>query len=316
VTARFVVRRLAGLAVTLLLASLLIFSSLYLAPGSPENVVFGSRTPTPAARAAVRHQLHLDRPLPVRYWDWLAGALHGDFGRSMVTNQPVADRVGAGLATTLTLVLLAALMITVLGLVLGAAAALRPGPVDALVNLVTSVSVAVPPFVASAMLISFFAVRLGWFPASGVEDGFGGRIHALVLPALALALISCGFLARVTRNAMREQLAKEHVQTAIVRGLPRRYVIRRHVLRNALPPIITVIGLQVAGLFASTLVVESAFSVPGIGRLTIQSVAQKDFPVVQAVALLLVAAFVVANAVTDLAQGLVDPRLRAGAGAA
>ena len=314
-TGRFLVRRLGGLVVTLLLASLLIFSSLYLAPGSPENVLFGSRTPTPAAREAVRHQLHLDQPLPVRYWDWLTGALHGDLGRSMVSGQAVSSRVGDGLATTLTLVLLAALMITVLGLGLGIAAALKPGIVDATANVFTSVSVAVPPFVASAVLISFFSVRLGWFPASGLEDGFGGRIRSLVLPAFALALISCGFLARVTRNAMREQLAKEHVQTAIVRGLPRRRVIRRHVLRNALPPIITVIGLQVAGLFASTLVVESAFSVPGIGRLTIQSVAQKDFPVVQAVALLLVAAFVVANTVTDLVQGFVDPRLRTAGGA-
>lgn len=315
-TGRFLIRRLGGLAVTLLLASLLIFSSLYLAPGSPENVVFGSRTPTPAARAAVRHQLRLDQPLPVRYWDWLTGALHGDFGRSMVSGQPVSARVGEGLATTLTLVLLAALMITVLGLLLGIVAALKPGLVDSAVSVFTSVSVTVPPFVASAALISVFAVRLGWFPASGVEDGFGGRIRSLVLPSFALALIACGFLARVTRNAMREQLAKEHVQTAIVRGLPRHHVIRRHVLRNALPPIITVIGLQVAGLFASTLVVESAFAVPGIGRLTIQSVAQKDFPVVQAVALLLVAAFVVANAVTDLVQGLVDPRLRTAGGAA
>lgn len=315
-TVRFLIRRLGGLAVTLLLASMLIFSSLYLAPGSPENIVFGNRTPSPAARAAVRHQLHLDDPLPVRYWDWLTGALHGDFGRSMVTNQQVSDRVGAGLATTVTLVVLAALMIAVLGLALGVAAALKPGFVDSAVNVYTSVSVTVPPFVASALLISTFAVKLGWFPASGVENGFWGRIDSLILPAAAMALISCGFLARVTRNAMREQLAKEHVQTAMARGLPRRHVIRRHVLRNALPPIVTVIGLQVAGLFASTLIVESAFGVPGIGRLTIQSVAQKDFPVVQAVALLLVAAFVVANAVTDLVQGLVDPRLKTAGGAA
>jgi peptide/nickel transport system permease protein len=315
-TARFLLKRLGGLVITLLLASVLIFSSLYLAPGSPENVIFGSRTPTPAARAAVRHQLHLDQPMPVRYWDWLIGALHGDLGTSMVTHQTVSTRVGDGLSTTLQLVALASVMIAVLGLALGILAALLPGKVDAMVNLFTSVSVAVPPFVASAILISLFAVRLGWFPASGLEPGFGGTLRSLVLPAFALALISCGFLARVTRNAMREQLAKEHVQTAIVRGLPRRLVVRRHVLRNALPPIVTVIGLQVAGLFASTLVVESAFNVPGIGRMTIQSVAQKDFPVVQAVSLLLVAAFVVANTVTDIIQALVDPRLRTAGGTA
>jgi peptide/nickel transport system permease protein len=309
-TARYLLLRLGGLVTTLLLSSMLIFSSLYLAPGSPENVVFGNRTPSPAARAAVRHQLHLDQPLPVRYWDWLTGALRGDFGRSMVTDQAVSARVGAGLATTLELVGVAAVLISVLGLALGIAAALRPGPVDSAVNLATSVSVAVPPFVAASILVSVFSIKLGWFPATGLPDGFSGHLRGLILPAFSLALISCGFLARVTRNAMREQLAKEYVQTAIARGLPRRVVIRRHVLRNALPPIITVIGLQIAGLFAATLVVETAFGIPGIGRLTIQSVSQKDFPVVQAVALLLVAAFVVANAVTDLIQAAVDPRLR------
>ncbi|WP_194924667.1 ABC transporter permease [Catenulispora pinisilvae] len=309
-TPRYVLLRLGGLVTTLLLSSMLIFSSLYLAPGSPENVIFGNRTPSPAARAAVRHQLHLDRPLPVRYWDWLTGVLHGDFGRSMVTDQSVSSRVGSGLGTTLSLVAVAAVLIAVLGLALGIAAALKPGFVDAAVNLFTSVSVAIPPFVAASILVSIFSIKLGWFPATGLPDGFWGHLRGLVMPAFSLALISCGYLARVTRNALREQLAKEHVQTAVGRGLPRRVVIRRHALRGALPPIITVIGLQIAGLFAATLIVETAFGIPGIGRLTVQSVSQKDFPVVQAVALLLVAAFVVANTVTDLLQAAVDPRLR------
>ena len=307
---RLLLHRLGGLLTTLLLSSVVIFGSLYLAPGSPENVLFGSRAPSAAARAAVRHQLHLDRPLPVRYWDWLTGVLHGDLGTSMVTGQSVASRVGGGLVTTLLLVALSMLLVVLLGLGLGTVAALRPGRVDAAANAATSLSVTVPPFVASTVLISVFSVKLGWFPASGIQPGLAGRLHGLVLPALALALVSCGFLARVTRNALREQLDREHVQTALVRGLPRRVVLRDHVFRNALPPIITAVGLLTAGLFASTLVVESAFAVPGIGQLTIQSVGQKDFPVVQAVALLLVAAFVVCNAVSDLVQALIDPRLR------
>ncbi|GAA1932808.1 ABC transporter permease [Streptantibioticus ferralitis] len=309
--ARLILHRLGGLLVTLLLSSMVIFGSLYLAPGSPENVLFGNRAPSAATRAAVRHQLHLDQPLPVRYWDWLTGALHGDLGRSMVTGQPVAERVGAGLTTTLLLVAMATVLIALLGLGLGTLAALRPGPVDAGVSVATSVSVTVPPFVASTVLISVFAVRLGWFPASGTEPGFLGSLHSLVLPACALALIACGFLARVTRDALREQLVREHVQTAEARGLARWPLLRRHVFRNALPPVITAMGLLTAGLLAGTLVVESAFAVPGIGQLTIQSVAQKDFPVVQAVALLLVAAFVICNAATDLIQALIDPRLRA-----
>ncbi|SEM26457.1 ABC transporter permease [Streptacidiphilus jiangxiensis] len=307
---RLLLHRLGGLLTTLFLSSIVIFGSLYLAPGSPENVIFGSRTPTAAARAAVRHRLHLDQPLPVRYWDWLTGVLHGDFGTSMVTGQPVADRVGSGLSTTLLLVLMSMIMVVLFGLTMGLVAALLPGRVDGLVNALTSVTVTIPSFVASALLISVFAVQLGWFPASGLGQGFGGKVDGLVLPAVALAILSCGFLARVTRNAVRDQLEREHVQTALVRGLPRRTVLRSHVLRNAMPPIITAVGLLTAGTFASTLVVESAFAVPGIGQLTIQSVAQKDFPVVQAVALMLVAAFVVCNAASDLIQAVVDPRLR------
>ena len=303
---RLLLHRLGGLLTTLLLSSIVIFGSLYLAPGSPENVLFGNRTPTAAARAAVRHRLHLDQPLPVRYWDWLTGVLHGDLGTSMVTGQPVADRVGAGLGTTMWLVLFASLRVVVLGLGLGLLGALRPGRLDGAVSAASAVSVSVPPFVAATVLISVFAVKLAWLPASGQGNGFDG----LVLPAVALALLSCGFLAQVTRNAVREQLGREHVQTALARGLPRAAVLRSHVLRNALPPIVTAVGLLVAGMFASTLVVESAFALPGIGQLTIQSVAQKDFPVVQAVALLLVAAFVVCNALSDLVQALIDPRLR------
>ncbi|WP_037604584.1 ABC transporter permease [Streptacidiphilus rugosus] len=307
---RLLLHRTGGLLTTLFLSSVVIFGSLYLAPGSPENVLFGSRQPTAAARAAVRHRLHLDQPLPVRYWDWLTGVLHGDLGTSMVTGQPVADRIGAGLGNTLLLVLMTMILVVVVGMAAGLAAALLPGRVDGAVSMLTSVSVTVPPFVASTLLISVFAVKLGWFPASGLGDGLGGRIQGLALPAVAMAVLSCGFLARVTRNAVREQLEREHVQTALVRGLPRATVLRSHVLRNALPPIITAVGLLTAGTFASTLVVESAFAVPGIGQLTIQSVAQKDFPVVQAVALLLVGAFVLCNAASDLIQALVDPRLR------
>ncbi|MFB7597191.1 ABC transporter permease [Streptomyces sp. NPDC056160] len=307
---RLLLNRLGGLATTLLLSSVVIFGSLYLAPGSPEDVLFGSRAPSAAARASVAHQLHLDRPLPVRYWDWLTGVLHGDLGHSMVTGQAVSGRVGHGLGVTLMLVALTMGVVVVFGLGLGAAAALRRGPVDSAANALTSLSVTVPPFVTSALLISAFAVRLGWFPASGLGTGTGGEVRGLVLPAGALALTNCGFLARITRNALREQLAKEHVQTALVRGLPRWAVLRDHVFRNALPPIVTAVALLTSGTFAATLIVETAFAVPGMGQLTISSVAQKDFPVVQAVSLLLVAAFVICNALSDLVQALIDPRLR------
>ena len=307
---RLILHRLGGLLTTLLLSSVVIFGSLYLAPGSPEDVLFGSRQPTAAARAAVAHRLHLDQPLPVRYWDWLTGVFHGDLGTSMVTGQSVASRVGGHLGTSLLLVTLSMVIVIVIGIGLGAVAAMRPGAVDATANAVTSVSVTVPSFVAASLLISVFAVHLGWFPESGVGAGLGGELHGLFLPAVAMAIMNCGFLARISRNALREELQKEHVQTALVRGLPRWAVLRDHVFRNALPPIITAVALLTSGTFASTLIVETAFAVPGIGQLTISSVGQKDFPVVQAVSLLLVAAFVVCNAASDLVQALIDPRLR------
>jgi peptide/nickel transport system permease protein len=167
---RLVLHRLGGLLTTLMLSSVVIFGSLYLAPGSPEDVLFGSRQPTAAARAAVAHRLHLDQPLPVRYWDWLVGVLHGDLGTSMVTGQSVADRVGGHLGTSLLLVTLSMVIVIVIGTGLGAVSAMRPGAVDATANAVTSVSVTVPSFVAASLLISVFAVHLGWFPESGAAS--------------------------------------------------------------------------------------------------------------------------------------------------
>ncbi|WP_329022734.1 ABC transporter permease [Streptomyces sp. NBC_00690] len=308
---RFFAGRLAGLFVTLSVSSFVVFAALYLAPGSPESVLLGNSTPTPERRAAVREQYGLDDPFMVRYLHWLGDALQGDLGTSFVGNQPVATRIGAVFDTTLALVAVTAVLIAVIGLGLGLLSALRPGRIDDLVSAVTAVTAGVPAFVAASIGISVFAVQLDWFPAYGAGDaGFIGRLHALVLPALSLALISSALLARVTRAAVRAELDKEYAQTARARGIPHRQVVRRHVLPNAAPPIVTVGGLLVAALFAGTVVVENAFGLPGLGSLLIGSVNQKDFPTVQAVTLLMVTAFVLANLAVDIAQQLLDPRLR------
>jgi len=307
---RFTLKRLLGLLVTLVVASFVIYASIYLSPGSPETVLFGSRTPTPEVRAAVRHHLGLDQPFLVRYVHWLGRVLQGDLGTSLVSQQDVASRLAHPLMVTAALVAYAAVLIVVLGVGLGLLSALRPGAVDAAVNVAVSVATAVPAFVAAAVTTSVFAVGLGWFPSYGLADGLGGWLHSLTLPAVSLAVIASGLLARVTRASAREQLASDHVQTAVARGLSRPRLIRDHVLRNSAGPVVSVAGLQIAGLLAGAVVVEQAFGLGGIGQVLINSVEQKDFPVVQAVCLLLVSAFVLLNLVADLLVARLDPRIR------
>ncbi|GAA3633102.1 ABC transporter permease [Microlunatus ginsengisoli] len=302
--------RLIGLAVTLLAASLVVYLSLYLSPGSPEQVLFGSRPPSPEVQEQVRHYLGLDQNVFVRYVDWLGNVLTGDLGTSLITQQPVADRVAPAAEVTLALVAYAGVLVLLLGIGSGLLAALRPGKLDGAVTAGTSVAVALPAFVASSLLISVFAVNLGWFPAYGLGTGVGGWLRGLTLPAISLAIIASGLLARVTRSAARAELASEHVQTATMRGISHGRLIRSHVLRNASAPIATVAGLQVAGLIAGAVVVEQAFGLGGLGGLLISSVQQKDFPVVQAVALIVVVGFVVLNLVADVISAILDPRVR------
>jgi peptide/nickel transport system permease protein len=307
---RFVAKRLGGLLLTLFVASFAVYGAIYLSPGSPEAVLFGNHPPSPEVRAAVRHFLGLDRPFLVRYAVWLDHVAHGDLGRSVISQQAVTDRIAAPLDVTLALVAYAAVLIVVFGVGLGLLSALKPGPVDATVTGVVSLATAMPAFVTAALLTSFFAVRLGWFPSFGLEPGFGGWLRSLTLPAVSLAVIASGLVARVTRTATRQVLASDHVITAGARGLSWRRTIRSHVLRNSAGPVLSVTGLQVASLFAGAVVVEQAFGLNGLGGLLISSIEQKDFPVVQAIALLLVTAFVVLNAVADVLVAALDPGAR------
>lgn len=310
---RFLFRRLLGAMVTLLAASVVVYLCVYLSPGSPEQVLFGSRPPSPEVQAQVREYLGLDQNPVARYLTWLGHVLSGDLGTSLITQQPVTDRIAGPALVTLSLVAYAAVLIVLLGIGSGLLAALRPGPVDAGVTTLTSVATAVPAFVASGFLISVFAVQLGWFPAYGQEAGTVGWWQGLTLPAVALAIVASGLVGRVTRASAREELASEHVQTARMRGISGGRLLRSHVLHNASPSVVTVVGLQVAGLVAGAVVVEQAFGLNGLGGLLISSVQQKDFPVVQAIALIVVGAFVLLNLVADIVAMALDPRARVGA---
>lgn len=311
--ALFLAKRLAGMAATLLATSLAVFGSLYLAPGDPATFLMKGRPVTPETLAAIRAQYHLNDPFAVQYAKWLGNVLTGDFGRSVQFRQDVGGLIASRLPTTLWLVAYAALLILIVGLALGAVAALRRGAADRIVLIGTGMANATPAFVAAIGLISLFSVKLHWFPAFGNGSGFGGRISHLTLPAIALALTFAGLLARVTRSAMLEELAREHVEVARSRGVPGAAVVRRHVLRNSLGPISTVTGTVVAGLLVSTSIVETAFGLSGVGQLLVSSVTVKDFPVVQAVSLLVVFAFVAANLLVDLLQPLIDPRVKGAA---
>ncbi len=309
---RFVARRLAMLVLTLLVASFAIYASLSVAPGDPLSVLTGGRTLPPEALAVLRARYHLNEPLPAQYWHWLTSALHGDLGSSIALRESVNTLIGERAGVTFELVAYASILILLLGIGSGILAGLRRGAVDSTVIAGTTVFAAIPSFVAAIALISVFAVKLGWFPALGAGTGGVDRLWHLTLPAIALALSALAIVARVTRVSVREEMGREHVQTAISRGLPWHLVIRRHVLRNAAIPITTVTGITIASLIALSAVVERAFSLNGLGSALVSAAASKDFAVVQGIALILVAAFVITNTVVDLLYAFLDPRVALG----
>ncbi|MEV8452328.1 ABC transporter permease [Streptomyces sp. NPDC052095] len=307
---RFLTGRLLGTAAVLLVTSLVVFGSVHLAPGDPVSFLLHGRPATPEAVESLRAQYHLDEPLPTQYAKWLGGVFHGDFGRSAQYHQDVSSLLGSRMSGTLLLIGYAALLVALIGVAAGIGAALRPGLFDRSVLVGTGVATATPAFVTAIVLVSVFSVRLDWFPGpGGTPSGPAERLYHLTLPAFALALSFAGLLARVTRSAMLDELGREHVEVARARGVAGRAVVRRHVLRNALGPVVTVGGTMLAGLLVSTSIVETAFDVPGLGSLLVQAVTAKDFAVVQAITLLSVAAFAVVNLVVDLLVPLIDPRL-------
>ncbi len=309
---RFVAGRVAGLLVTLLIASAVVFGALYLAPGSPITYLTHGRTMTPEAITALKAEYHLNEPVWEQYLRWLGGLAHGDFGTSIIYNQSVSSLLGSRVSVTLLLVVMAAIVVLVLGLAVGLFAGLRPGFLSRSVMAVATAAMAVPAFVGAVVLIVVFAVDLGWFPVFGSGTGGFDDVYATVLPAIALALASVAFVARLTQAAIRAELAADHVQTAVSRGLPRSIVVRRHVVRNAAMPVLTVAGLTVAGLIAGSVVVEQVFQLGGLGQFLVSSVQQKDFPVVQAICLIYVGAFIVLNTLIDIAYTLLDPRVSLG----
>lgn len=308
----YLLRRAGGLVLVLLVTSFIVFGLLYLAPGSPLAFVLGPRGGTPEQIAAVTAQYHLNDPFFIRYFRWLGDLVTGDLGASIVYRQDVSVLIASRLGTTAALVGLATLIIAIVGVGLGLVAALKGGWADQVVNIVATLGLSTPVFVVGVALISVFSVGLGWFPTNGSGSGGWDTLVHLFLPAIALAVASAAYLARITRASVLEEKGREHVQTSIARGLSSGVTIRRHVLRNALIPITTVMGLTVATLIAGAVVIENVFALDGLGSLLVRAILQRDFAVVQAVILVLVIAFVVVNAIVDFLYTLIDPRISLG----
>jgi len=309
---RFLARRLVMLLASLLVASFVIFAALYAAPGNPISALSGGRSLPAASMAVLEQRYHLNDPFFVQYWYWLNGALHGNLGISITLRENVSTLIASRIWTTAGLVAYASVLIVIFGIGLGILSGLRRGLVDTGTLLLTAVSAAIPGFVAAIVLILVFAVDLGWFPALGNGSGLVGNLQHLTLPAVALAISSLAIVARVTRAAVRTEAGREHVQTAVSRGIPARLRIRRHVLRNAAIPITTITGITIASLIALDAVIETAFSLNGLGAYLVQSAQSKDLAVVQGISLVLVTAFVVVNLVVDLLYAVLDPRVALG----
>jgi peptide/nickel transport system permease protein len=317
----FLLKRLIGFALTLAIASVVVFAALELLPGNAAEVILGD-TATPESLAALEQKLGLNRPAPARYLSWVGGLLHGQTGLSISYDTPTADLIAERLAVSLPLAVMAMLLTVVVALALGVYAAARHNrPGDVSVMALSQLGLAVPNFWLAIVLILLFSVQLQWFSAGGFpgwrEDDGGGIVEglkALLLPALALSAVQAAILARVTRSSVLEVLGEDFVRTARAKGLSRRAVLWKHVLRNAMIPVMTVMGLQFGNLVTGAIVVENVFVLPGIGRLVFQAIANRDLILVRDVVLLLAASVIVINLVIDVLYALIDPRLRSGHG--
>jgi ABC-type dipeptide/oligopeptide/nickel transport system permease component len=301
----YIAKRVLALVVLLIGISILVFLMLQLIPGSPVSALLGQSATNPAAVARLTRELGLNRPLPVQYWRWLENALHGNLGFSYQNQQPVSALIGQNLPSTLVLAGSGLVISVVGGILLGAvAAARRDTAVDSVSMGIAMTLVALPSFWLGLILILVFAVALPWFPVVG-----GTSLRGLVLPAFTLGLGVLGITARFVRSSLLEVMNSSHVVAARAKGLNRRTVFLKHIARNAVLPVLTVIGLQVGSLLSGAVLVETVFSRLGIGRLLVQSILNKDYATVQATVLIIAAFYVVTNLVVDLLYPVLDPRI-------
>ena len=309
----YLLRRLPSAVLVLLLASFVIFAILRLIPGDPAVTLAGSDA-SPASVEAIRVDLGLDRPFLAQYFTWMGDLLTGDPGRSYLIGGQITDLIGQRLGNTLALALGALVLVVVLGLTLGVlGATVKNRVARALLAAVNSVSLTVPAFVTGVLMVLLFAVTWRVLPPGGNESITADPViglQYLLMPALCLALPGSAVVARYVKDGIRQALDEDYVRTARALGVSRRRILWRHALPNALPPVLTVLGMQIGALIGSAVVVEALFAWPGLGQLAEQGVSRRDYPVVQALLLLLVAVHVAVQLLTDIAYAVLDPRVR------
>lgn len=310
---RFALTRLVSLSLSLLAASVVIFAVIEVIPGDPAAYMLGLNA-EPDTVAALRQQLGLEGSVPVRYARWMGGMLSGDFGTSYTYRVPVSELVLARVWISLPLALYALALSTLIALPVGLIAAANRGRgADMAIMGTTQLGIAVPNFWFAMLLVLVFAIKLRWFSAGGFpgwEEGLLPGLKALTLPAIALALPQASILSRIMRSSLLDTLDQDYIRTARAKGLNRRQAILRHALRNALIPVLTIIGMQFSFLLAGAIIIENVFFLPGLGRLIFQGITQRDLVVVESVVMLLVFAVITVTFIVDITYAAVDPRLR------
>jgi peptide/nickel transport system permease protein len=304
----WILRRILAVVPVLFGVTLAVFSMLFLVPGDPVKMMLAEFVTNPDQVAQMRAQLHLDEPILKQYGRFVTSAARGDLGTSIRSRRPVTIEIGENLASTAQLALAAMLVAVGIGIPLGLLAALsRNSWLDVASMGTALLGVSMPSFWLGLLLIFVFSLHLAWFPATG-----GGDLHHLVLPAVTLGMIAAAIIARLTRSSMLEVLGQDYVRTARAKGLGGFSVVVRHALKNALIPIITIFGLQFGNLLAGAVIVETVFSRPGLGRLIVGGILNKDFPLVQGVVLFVATIYVLINLLVDVAYAYADPRIRFG----
>ena len=317
--ARYLINRGWQSLVTLVLATVVVFLGVRALPGDPALALAGEDR-SPAAIEAIRHHYGLDQPIPIQFLEFVKNALHGDFGVSIRTGASVSSMIWTALPVTVELSILAILIAMVLGIGAGVIAAVRRGkPSEWVANGLALIGLSVPHFWLGLLAILYLSVAAGLFPASGfvpMREDPVDNLHHIILPAVILGTGLAAVIMRQTRSAMLESLSADYVRTAKAKGLKPRAVIGRHALRNSLIVVVTIVGLQLGGLISGAVVTEQIFGLPGFGKMTIDAVFQRDYPVIQAVVLLTATAYILINFLVDLLYSLIDPRIRVAGDAA
>ena len=309
----YILRRIAATVPVMLIVAALVFLMLRLTPGDPAAIIAGDNA-NDAQIAAIRSRLGLDAPLVLQFFQWLGNLLRGDFGESFYFKKTVADLIVSRLEPTLALSISTIVLAVVIAVPLGVLAAYKRGTIiDKIVMGFSVLGFSVPVFVIGYSLIYLFAIQLNWLPVQGYQrigDGFGGFLQRLIMPSLTLSVIYVALIARMTRASVIDVLEEDYIRTARAKGQSELKVLFKHALRNASVPIVTVIGLGVALLIGGVVVTESVFTIPGLGRLTVDAVLARDFPTIQAVILLFSLVYVLVNLAVDVAYTALDPRIR------